>query len=100
MLEVSIWKMGHYYKVYSEDTRLIRQLAEAEDCKIMCEYYDRKLSLFALDAILPFIAKNGRRISRVLKKAGFGHRDRKPNLVRDEVLTLVRLQSRTKAIEA
>lgn len=86
---VSIWRMGEYYKVYSEDTGLVRQLADAEECKLSGHYYFGG-RFVGLDAILPFRPKFGRRISRVLNKAGFSLRDTKPNLTGAEVLTLER----------
>lgn len=86
-MKVSIWKMGNFYKVYSENTGLIRQLANADGCKVMCSYFKRH-KLVALDAILPFCAKSGRRIVRILNKEGFGYKDKKPNLVSDEVLEI------------
>ena len=86
-MQVDIWKMGDYYKVYSEDTGLIRQLGNADDCKVSCSYFKRG-SLVALDAILPFKAKFGRRIVRVLGKKGYKHAYKKPNLTKDDVLSL------------
>ena len=86
---VNIWKMGNFYKVYSEDTALIRQLANAQDCKIGAEYYFRG-RLVGLDAILPLCPKNGRRIVRVLNSSGFGYREKKPNLTGADILTVSR----------
>ena len=90
-MQVNIWKMGKFYKVYSDNTTFIRQVANAEDCKIMCRYYGKRGNLAALDAILPFRAKNGRRIVRLLNSNGFGYRHRTPNLTRDEILYLERV---------
>ena len=90
-MQVDIWKMGNFYKVYSENTTFIRQIANAKECKIMCYYYFRGY-LSALDAILPFNAKNGRRIVRLLNLNGFGYRERTPKLTADETLTLERVE--------
>ena len=95
MNEVKIWRMGQYYKVYSEDTTLIRQLANAEDCKVGSTYYKRGL-VYGLDAILPFKAKFGRRIFRVLAKKGFNTPSKWPNLAQDGVLTLERVPMASK----
>ena len=89
-MQVDIWKMGNFYKVYSDNTSFVRQLANAEDCKIMCSYFE-KARLAALDAILPFKAKNGRRIVRLLKNNGFRYRESKPNLAKDKILSLERV---------
>lgn len=89
-MQVDIWKMGNFYKVYSENTTFIRQVANAEECKIMCHYY-KNGKLMALDAILPFKAKNGRRIVRLLRNEGFRYRESKPNLTADDILSLERV---------
>ena len=87
--EVVIWRMGQSYKVYSDDTGMIRQLGNAEECKVSAEYYD-KGKFCGLDAILPFKAKFGRRILRVLGKKGFNTPKKWPNLAPDEELRLER----------
>ena len=89
MRTVKVWRMGNYYKVWAEDTGLIRQLGNAQECKVSCSYF-KKGSLVALDAMLPFKAKFGRRIYRVLKKDGFTPIGKWPNLAQDEVLELIR----------
>lgn len=87
--EVAVWKMGQSYKVYSDDTGMIRQLGAADDCKVSAEYHDGG-RFCGLDAILPFKAKFGRRIMRVLAKKGFKTPSKWPNLAQGEVLTLKR----------
>ena len=86
-MEVKIWRMGNFYKVYSEDTGLIRQLGNAQDCKVSASYF-KNTKLAALDAILPFKAKFGRRIFKILRKAGFKPIGRWPNLGKDKILSL------------
>ena len=87
--KVSIWRMGEWYKVYSEDTGLIRQLANAEECRISGKYHQSG-RFVGLDVMLPFKPKFGRRINRVLKIAGFSPKGRKPDLTADDILTLER----------
>jgi transposase len=58
----------------------------------MCTYYGKKDSVMALDVILPFKAKYGRRIVRVLKSKGFPYSKATPNLPKDEVLKLERTE--------
>lgn len=86
-MQVNIWRMGNFYKVYSENTGLIRQLGNAEDCKVSASYF-KNTKLVGLDAILPFKAKFGRRIFRVLSKEGYKPYGKWPNLAQDELLEL------------
>ena len=98
MNEVTIWRMGQEFKVYSEDTGMIRQLANAEGCKLGAEYFEHG-RFVALDMIMPFKAKFGRRIFRVLKKRGFNTPSRWPNLAQDDILTLKRVRMPSEAKE-
>lgn len=86
---VTIWRMGQFYKVESSNTKIIRQLANADDCKVGASYWEKE-RLVALDAILPFKAKFGRRIFRVLKAKGYPTPSKWPNLAQDSVLTIKR----------
>ena len=88
-IEASIWQMdAERFKVYSDDVAMIRQLANAEGCKVSATYTNQAGRLIGLDAILPYGAKYGRRIYRVLRSAGFTPKGTRPNLRRGEVLTL------------
>ena len=86
-MEVNIWRSGQSYKVYSEDTGLIRQLGNAQDCTVSNSYF-KNTKLVGLDCLLPFKAKFGRRIFKVLRKAGYKPIGMWPNLAQDEVLAL------------
>ena len=87
MHDVTIWRMGQFYKVESSDTGLIRQLANANNCSIGASYFEKE-RLVGLDAILPFKAKYGRRLFKILRRAGFKPIGKWPNLAPDEILTL------------
>ena len=90
-IEATIWRMDKdSFKVYSEDVAMIRQLANAENCRVSASYTDQRGRLVGLDAILPYGAKFGRRIFRVLKSAGFAPKGSRPNLTGAESLTLVK----------
>ena len=89
MHDVTIWRMGQFYKVESSDTGLIRPLANANNCSIGASYFEKE-RLVGLDAILPFKAKYGRRIFKILRRAGFKPIGKWPNLAPDEILTLKR----------
>lgn len=86
-MTVTIWKMGKEYKVESSDTGLIRQLANADGCRLGAEYYEKE-RLVGLDAILPYGAKSGRRILRVCKVKGYNTPRKWSNLIGADVLTL------------
>ena len=87
--KVTVWRMGQFYKVESSETSMIRQLANAENCKLGAEYYEKE-RLVGLDAILPYKAKFGRRIFRVLKSKGYRTPSKWPNLAQDETFSLKR----------
>lgn len=89
--EVTIWRVGQFFKVYAEDTGLVRQLGRADNCRLGASYFERG-RLVALDCIMPFKAKFGRRIFRILKVKGFRTPSRWPNLAADERLTLKRVR--------
>ncbi len=85
---VKIWKMGEFYKVYSENTKIIRQIGGADNCRVSSSYF-KQGKLVAMDAIMPFKAKYGRRIVRILNNNRYAYRDRKPNLTADNVLEVL-----------
>ena len=90
-MEIKIWRMGNEYKVYSDNTGFIRQLANANGCRVGASYFE-KYRLVGLDAIMPFKAKFGRRIFRLAKKKGCAVPSKWPNLAPDEVLELKGVQ--------
>ncbi len=84
-IEATVWRMGEWYKVYSEDTEMVRQLANADECRLSAKYYYQG-RFMALDVMLPFRPKFGRRINRILTKSGFSPKGGKPNLAVAEIL--------------